>query len=116
MSWNLTLCWSLHSKPNKMLVLIFKCICRQLYYQRRARISDSRKQNLLKATEIQVVGSRIGCCSVTGETIFQIPVLLLLVVVVVVVVVVRVRVRQVADACECGNEPSGSVKCGEFLD
>ena len=24
--------------------------------------------------------------------------------------------RQVTDACECGNEPSGSVKCGEFLD
>jgi len=23
--------------------------------------------------------------------------------------------RQVADACECSNEPSGSVKCGEFL-
>ena len=23
---------------------------------------------------------------------------------------------QVAYACECGNEPSGSVKCGEFLD
>jgi len=23
---------------------------------------------------------------------------------------------QVADACECANEPSGSVKCGEFLD
>ena len=23
---------------------------------------------------------------------------------------------QVADACECGNEPSGYVKCGEFLD
>ena len=23
---------------------------------------------------------------------------------------------QVADACEWGNEPSGSVKCGEFLD
>ena len=22
---------------------------------------------------------------------------------------------QVADACECGNEPSGSIKCGEFL-
>jgi len=21
-----------------------------------------------------------------------------------------------ADACECDNEPSGSVKCGEFLD
>ena len=24
--------------------------------------------------------------------------------------------RQMADACECGNELSGSVKCGEFLD
>ena len=24
--------------------------------------------------------------------------------------------RQVAHACECGNEPSDSVKCGEFLD
>ena len=24
--------------------------------------------------------------------------------------------RQVADACECGNEPSGSAKCGGFLD
>ena len=24
--------------------------------------------------------------------------------------------RQVTGACECGNEPSGSVKCGEFLD
>ena len=23
---------------------------------------------------------------------------------------------RVAEACECGNEPSGSVKCGEFLD
>ena len=23
---------------------------------------------------------------------------------------------RVADACECGNESSGSVKCGEFLD
>ena len=23
---------------------------------------------------------------------------------------------QVAYACECGNEPSGSVKCGELLD
>jgi len=21
-----------------------------------------------------------------------------------------------SDACECGNEPSGSMKCGEFLD
>jgi len=26
------------------------------------------------------------------------------------------RIGRVADACECGNEPSGSVKCGEFLD
>jgi len=24
--------------------------------------------------------------------------------------------RQVADTCECGNEPLGSVKCREFLD
>ena len=24
--------------------------------------------------------------------------------------------RMVADACECGNELSGSVKCGEFFD
>jgi hypothetical protein len=24
--------------------------------------------------------------------------------------------RQVADTCECGNEPSGSIKLGEFLD
>jgi len=23
---------------------------------------------------------------------------------------------QVADACECGNEHSGFIKCGEFLD
>jgi len=23
---------------------------------------------------------------------------------------------QVVDACECGDEPSGSIKCGEFLD
>ena len=23
---------------------------------------------------------------------------------------------QVADTCECGNEPWGSIKCGEFLD
>jgi hypothetical protein len=22
---------------------------------------------------------------------------------------------QLADACECGNEPSGSITCGEFL-
>jgi len=26
------------------------------------------------------------------------------------------RYTQLADACECGNEPSGYVKCGEFLD
>ena len=26
------------------------------------------------------------------------------------------RAAEVADACEYGNEPSGSVKCGEFLD
>jgi hypothetical protein len=24
--------------------------------------------------------------------------------------------RQVAGTCECGNKPSGSIKCGEFLD
>ena len=24
--------------------------------------------------------------------------------------------RQVVDTCECGNELTGSVKCGEFLD
>jgi hypothetical protein len=23
---------------------------------------------------------------------------------------------QVADTCECGNEPSSYIKCGEFLD
>jgi len=23
---------------------------------------------------------------------------------------------QVAGTCECGNEPSGSIQCGEFLD
>ena len=26
------------------------------------------------------------------------------------------RIETGADACECGNEPLGSVKCGEFLD
>ena len=26
------------------------------------------------------------------------------------------RLGQVAGSCECGNEPSGSIKCGEFLD
>jgi hypothetical protein len=24
--------------------------------------------------------------------------------------------RQVVGSCECGNEPSGSIKCGEFFD
>jgi hypothetical protein len=24
--------------------------------------------------------------------------------------------RQLPGTCECGNEPSGSIKCGEFLD
>jgi hypothetical protein len=24
--------------------------------------------------------------------------------------------RRVAETCECSNEPSGSIKCGEFLD
>ena len=23
---------------------------------------------------------------------------------------------QVADTCDCGNEPSGFIKCGEYLD
>ena len=27
-----------------------------------------------------------------------------------------IGLAQDIDACECGNEPSGSVKCGEFLD
>jgi len=26
------------------------------------------------------------------------------------------RTGQVAGTCECGNEPSGSIKCGECLD
>jgi hypothetical protein len=26
------------------------------------------------------------------------------------------RIKQVAGSCERGNEPSGSTKCGEFLD
>ena len=26
------------------------------------------------------------------------------------------RNGQVAGTCECGNEPAGSIKCGEFLD
>ena len=27
-----------------------------------------------------------------------------------------IELVQVAGTCECGNEPSGSIKCGEFLD
>jgi len=27
-----------------------------------------------------------------------------------------IELAQVAGTCECGNEPSGSIKCGEFLD
>jgi len=26
------------------------------------------------------------------------------------------RIGQVVGSCKCGNEPSGSIKCGEFLD
>jgi hypothetical protein len=26
------------------------------------------------------------------------------------------RIGQMAGCCECGNEPLGSIKCGEFLD
>jgi hypothetical protein len=26
------------------------------------------------------------------------------------------RIGTLADCCECGNVPSGSIKCGEFLD
>jgi hypothetical protein len=26
------------------------------------------------------------------------------------------RKGQVVGACECGNKPSGSIKCGEFLE
>jgi hypothetical protein len=28
----------------------------------------------------------------------------------------RLGIRQVAGCCECGNEPSGAIKCGGFLD
>jgi hypothetical protein len=28
----------------------------------------------------------------------------------------RFRIGQVAGTGDCGNEPSGSIKCGEFLD
>jgi hypothetical protein len=27
-----------------------------------------------------------------------------------------IELAQVAGACECGNEPSGSIKCEDFLD
>jgi len=26
------------------------------------------------------------------------------------------RIITIMTGCECGNEPSGSIKCGEFLD
>jgi hypothetical protein len=26
------------------------------------------------------------------------------------------KIEMVAGTCECGNEPSGSIKCGEFID
>jgi hypothetical protein len=29
---------------------------------------------------------------------------------------VRSGYRQVAGNCECGNEPTGSIKCGKFVD
>jgi hypothetical protein len=29
---------------------------------------------------------------------------------------VWLRIRTMADSCECGNEPSVSIKCGKFLD
>ena len=29
---------------------------------------------------------------------------------------IELALGQVAGTCECGNEPLGSVKCGEFLD
>ena len=27
-----------------------------------------------------------------------------------------IELAQDTDSCECGNEPSGSIKCGKFLD
>ena len=30
-------------------------------------------------------------------------------------VTMKIVTENVADACECGNEPSGSIKCGELL-
>jgi hypothetical protein len=29
---------------------------------------------------------------------------------------IKKDLQEVACTCECGNEPSGSIKCGEFLD
>ena len=29
---------------------------------------------------------------------------------------IKLAQGQVAGTCECGNEPSGSIKCGKFLD
>jgi hypothetical protein len=31
-------------------------------------------------------------------------------------VLIWLRIGTVAGFCECGNEPSGSIKCGEFLE
>jgi hypothetical protein len=30
-------------------------------------------------------------------------------------IIIKIYLQEV-DTCECGNEPSGSVKCGAFLD
>ena len=37
-------------------------------------------------------------------------------VIIIIIIIARVHYRQVAGACECGEEPSGSIKRGEFLD
>ena len=29
---------------------------------------------------------------------------------------IKIDLEEVACTCQCGNEPSGSIKCGEFLD
>jgi hypothetical protein len=29
---------------------------------------------------------------------------------------ISLRMKHVSGCCECGNEPSGSIKCREFLD
>jgi len=44
------------------------------------------------------------------KELFPITFIFLLIVVAIIIIII------LADACECGNEPSGSVKCGEFLD